>query len=62
MTAVIIFRMPRDDGSELLICSKPIYHYKLITAKFIVFVTSCVCYGLVSGLFSSFGFCLPTNY
>lgn len=62
MTAVIIFRMPREDGSELLICSKPIYHFKLISAKFIIFVITCVCYGLVSALFCCFGFCLPTNY
>ena len=62
MTAVIIFRMPRDDGSELLICSKPIHHYKLITAKFIVFIIACLCYGIISGLFGCFAFCLPTNY
>lgn len=62
MTAVIIFRMPREDGSELLICSKPIHHYKLVTAKFIIFIITCVGYSLVSGLFACFAFCLPTNY
>lgn len=62
MTAVIIFRMPRDDGSELLICSKPIHHYKLVTAKFIIFIIACVGYGLISSLFSCFAFYLQTNY
>ena len=62
MVAVIIFRMPREDGSELLICSKPIHHYKMITAKFIIFIITCLCYALVSALFACFGFCLPTNY
>lgn len=62
MIAVIIFQMPREDGSELLICSKPIHHYKMITAKFIIFIITCLCYALVSASLACFGFFLQTNY
>jgi len=60
--AIFIFRAPVDDGSELLICSKPINHSKLIASKFIIFVLGCAFYGLISALFACFGFLLPTNY
>lgn len=60
--AVYIFRAPIDDGSELLISSKPIHRNKLICSKFIVFIISCIFFGLVSDLFVCFGFLLPTNY
>ncbi len=60
--AIFIFRAPVDDGSELLICSKPINRSKLITSKFIIFVLGCAFYGLISSLFACFAFLLPTNY
>ena len=62
IVAIFIFRAPIDDGSELLISSKPIQRNKLICSKFIIFTIVCIFYGLLSGLFACFGFLLPTNY
>ena len=38
MIAVYIFREPQEDGTELLICSKPIQRGQLILAKLIVYI------------------------
>ena len=61
--ALFIFRQPQDDGSELLVCSKPLYHTKIIASKFIVFVLTVSMFAAGSSLISCFGFCLSNvNY
>jgi ABC-type transport system involved in multi-copper enzyme maturation permease subunit len=37
---VVIFRDPKDDGTELIIFSKPINRLKLIITKFLVLITA----------------------
>ena len=61
--ALFIFRQPQDDGSELLVCSKPLNHTKIIASKFIVFVLTVSMFAAGSSLISCFGFCLSNvNY
>ena len=63
MIALFIFKQPQDDGSELLICSKPLTHKKVIASKFIVFVITSLLFALGSSLITCFAFCMNNvNY
>jgi ABC-type transport system involved in multi-copper enzyme maturation permease subunit len=40
IVVVVIFREGRDDGTELIIMSKPINHWKIVSAKFVCFLVT----------------------
>ena len=61
--ALFIFRQPQDDGSELLVCSKPLNHTKIIISKFIAFVLTVAIFAFGSSLICCFAFCIyNVNY
>ena len=47
MIAVYIFREPQEDGTELLICSKPLERRKLILAKILAYCIFLVVFSLI---------------
>ncbi len=54
---VEIFNQPREDGSELLIFSKPISRWKIINAKFSIFLTYVLINLIVDMLFPLLSLC-----
>lgn len=54
---VEIFNQPREDGSELLIFSKPISRWKIINAKFSIFLTYVLINLLVDMIFPLLSLC-----
>ena len=59
MIAVYIFREPQEDGTELLICSKPIERSKLIMAKLITYIIFLLVFSIVPELIFLIMFAFP---
>ncbi len=56
--AVCIFNQPREDGTELIIFSKPIARWKIINVKFLVYLTFVFINTIVSMILPLFCLCL----
>ena len=59
--AVYIFREAQEDGTELLICSKPLERKKMIASKFICFGLLLVMFSILPVLILLFAYIVPQN-
>lgn len=57
--AINIFRDSNDEGTELIVISKPISRKKIVFTKFFVFATYCLIASLTSCIFAAITPCLP---
>ncbi|MDR2822965.1 MAG: hypothetical protein LBV37_00300, partial [Mycoplasmataceae bacterium] len=55
--SIAVFKEHRDNGSELIVVSKPINRIKIVSTKFAAYISFCLFFGVVSSLFMLFVFC-----
>lgn len=56
LLGIILFKSPIDDGTELLIVSKPLSRWEILTTKIIIFFILSIIISILGSIFSSFIF------
>jgi ABC-type transport system involved in multi-copper enzyme maturation permease subunit len=50
VSSIFIFKQYRDDGTELIISSKPLTRKVMIITKFVLYISFCLTFSLVASM------------